>query len=82
MVTSSKQEELMAQKGYISVRRVAEQSGIHPTTIYRAIRDGSLKELGGPGVKFVKLADVVAWLGPEKAAAAGFVRPSDEPKEE
>lgn len=77
MVTSAKQEQMMLGRGYVPVRKVSDQSGIAATTVYRAIREGKLKELGGPGIKYVSLASVVEWLGVEKARAAGFVLPDE-----
>jgi len=78
----TKQEALLLQNGYITIRRVAERTGLHVTTIYRAITNGELSESEGPGLKALKLSDVVAWLGPEKARAAGFVPDSKTPAPE
>lgn len=76
MVTSAKQEHLMLIRGYISVRKVADQMGVAATTVYRAIREGKLKALSGPGIKYVPVIEVIQWLGIEKARTFGFVLPA------
>lgn len=64
---SVKQEEMMAAKGYLSVRKAATITGVDVSTVYRYIRERKLRSITVTGRRYVLTQDVIAYAGKEGA---------------
>lgn len=62
----------MREKGYLTCTEVVERVHVHPTTLYRWIRENLVEALDFNGAYYVLWTSVVAHLG-DVATALGLV---------
>lgn len=56
-------EWAMYNRGYASIRLIAQKTNIHKTTIYRWIRNDDLESVEVSGKRFVAISSVGKYMG-------------------
>lgn len=72
---TSKVDEAMLSKGWVTLAVAREKLGVSTSSIYRMVERGTLSSTVAAGKKYVSIASCVAFLGPEASVAMGLAKP-------
>jgi len=78
-MTSPSQTEIMASKGYMLAAKAAKRIGYAPSSMYKLIGAGQVRELRIGRFRYVLISSLVSYLGEEAAAILGLTSGSGEP---
>lgn len=68
-----KQDKMLAAKGYLPARTVAEKMNRNITTVYRWLDDGNVQGVKIIGDRYVNVLSLVKYIGVQESVLLGLI---------